>query len=129
MKKQAIVYLITIIITATGVYAQSGMKNLILNKDLKIEKLIVKNEDITFSLGTISISESIWLEYDRNGKEIGKANVEEFTENQIRIKWIFADNGADVGDVTVYNYEKNDGKMIFSILFDDKEQGFFEATL
>lgn len=129
MKKQAIIYLVTLMITTCAVYAQSGMKDLILNKDLKIEKLIVKNEDITFTLGSVSISENIWLEYDRNGKEIGKANIEEFTENQIRIKWIFAENGADVGDVTVYNYEKNDGKMIFSILFDDKEQGFFEATL
>lgn len=129
MKKQIFTYLIILIIATTGVYAQSGMKDLILNKDLKIEKLIVKNEDITFTLGSVSISEEIWLEYDRDGKEIGKANVEEFTENTIKIKWIFAENGADVGDVTIYNYEKNDGKMIFSILFDNKEQGFFEATL
>lgn len=129
MKKRIFIFLFTAFISASGVYAQSGMKDLILNKDLKIEKLIVKNEDITFTLGSISISEEIWLEYDRNGKEIGKANIEEFTENQITIKWIFADNGADVGDVTIYNYEKNDGKIIFRILFDDEQQGFFEATL
>jgi len=129
MKNIPIFFVIIILLTVTNAYAQKSKKDLILNKALKIEKLIIKNEDITYSLGSINISETIWLEYDRDGNEIGKANIQEFTNEHIKIKWIFADNGADVGDVTVYKYDENDGKMIFNILFDDKEQGFFEATL
>jgi len=129
MKKSSLVFGIIILLTLTSVYAQKNKKDLILNKALKIEKLIVKNEDITYSLGSVNISESVWIEYDRDGNEIGKANIQEFTDEQIKIKWIFANNGADVGDITVYKYEENDGKMIFNILFDNKEQGFFEATL
>ncbi|MDH5368362.1 MAG: hypothetical protein OEW67_15395 [Cyclobacteriaceae bacterium] len=129
MKKTTYFSLFILLFSAFGVHAQNGMKNLILNKDLKIEKLVIKNEDLSYSLGSVNIREDVWLEYDRDGKEIGKANILEFTEDRIRIKWIFTENGADVGDITIYNYEMSDNKMVFNILFDNKEQGFFEAML
>lgn len=131
MKKRIYFCLFIIFVTASVTYGQKAMKDLILNKDLKIEKLVIKNEDITLSLGSVNITEDIWMEYDRSGKEIGKANIQEFTNDHIKIKWIFADNGAEVGAVTIYKYYKdeNEDKMIFNILFDDKEQGHFEAKL
>lgn len=124
--------IIVLVITSTAQAQKKeerDMKDLLLNKDLKVEKLVIKNEDITYTLGVINVTEKTWVEFDRNGKEIGKANIEKFTNDEIRIKWIFANNGADVGDVTTYRYEKNGDKMVFNVLFDDKEQGFFEATL
>ena len=129
MKKQCFSIGLFLVVATISAYAQTSLKELILNKDLKIEKLIVKNEDISYTLGSVSISEQFWHEFDRDGKEIGKASVQEFTDSKIRIKWIFSDNGADVGDVTIYSYEKSDGKMIFNIHYDDEEQGFFEAML
>ncbi|MDH5474348.1 MAG: hypothetical protein OEX22_01505 [Cyclobacteriaceae bacterium] len=129
MKKFVYSTFVILFFAVSSIYAQDSMKNLILNKDLKIEKLVIKNEDLSYSLGSVNIREDVWIEYDKNGKEIGKANVLEFTEDRIQIKWIFAENGADVGDITIYNYEKSNGKVVFNILFDDKEQGFFEAML
>ncbi len=107
---------------------EKGKESTIGNVTLTIEKLIVGNNDITDSLGVVKISNNLWTEYNRKGKEIGKANIIKNGNKEIQIKWISATNGAKKDAVTIYKIYKDQSTYTFDIYFDSKKQGYFVAS-
>lgn len=95
---------------------------------LSVSKLMLGSRDITDSLGVVNIAKNVWTEFDRHGKEIGKANIIKNKDNEIHIKWISATNGAKKDGVTIYKLDKEGNKYTFDIYFDEKKQGYFIAS-
>jgi len=111
--------------TPTG----TAPKEILIPNEVTISKLRVDHEDKTDHLGEIRITERQWSEYDREGNVIGVADVESVNNHTISIKWTMAENGADVGDRTIYEYHLLDDKVLFTIWYDKEQRGYFEGQL
>lgn len=104
-------------------------KNMILNSEMNISKVVIEGDDRSNKLETIRITDRQWSEYDKSGNVIGVASVVAINNKTIEIKWNMAENGADVGENTVYEYHILDDKVLFTIWKGKTQKGYFEARL
>ena len=100
-----------------------------INKELLVAKLVINEEDKSDNLAKITITKDQWVEYDHQDNIIGVAKILKVSDNMIKIEWKQADNGANVGDVTIYNVSIKDKKLHFNIHFDGSNKGYFEVNL
>ena len=90
---------------------------------------MIEGKDRTKELGQVRLTESQWSEYDRKGNVIGVAEILSVDNRTIKVKWTMAKNGADVGEVTFYDYLVLTDKVVFTIWKKNKQKGYFEASL
>jgi len=126
MKIIKVSILLFLLITFTNLSAQSTNDDGSMNKiNLVISKLMINNHDLTDSLRIVNISNGIWLERNKNDKEIGRAKVIKDKDNEIHVKWMHATNGAKRDGVTIYKIKKQGEKYTFEIYYNNKKQGYF----
>lgn len=99
-----------------------------LNKELKVIKLVINEKDLSDNLATVIITNYQWKEYNHDGKIIGVAKILKLTNTMLKVEWTQADNGASVGEVTLYNLSLVDDVIHFKIHFDGNNQGYFDVN-
>lgn len=128
MKLVRTLTLIVFIIASGNLNAQDSKANQsVENLNLSVTKLIIKGHDITDSLKTVSITNGMWIEYNRKDQEIGRASIIKNLNNEIKVKWISATNGAKKDAITIYKVKNEGNTYTFEIFYDDKKQGHFIA--
>lgn len=108
--------------------AGEAPKSQMIPSELIVQKLVIRGEPKTDHLATIRITDKQWSEYDASGNVIGVAEIISFDNHDVKIKWTMAENGAEVGDYTDYEYHILNDKILFTIMFDKVQQGYFEAV-
>ena len=88
---------------------------------------MINDKDLSGSLGMVIITNDQWKEFDHDGRIIGVAKVLKLADTMVKIQWTQADNGASLGDVTLYNLSIVENKLQFKIHFDGSNRGYFEV--
>ncbi len=104
-------------------------ENIIIPSEMSVTKLMMNGENKTDELGQVRLTKTQWSEYDRDGNVIGVADIVSVNNRTIEVKWTMAENGANVGDNTFYDYHILTDKVIFTIWQKNTQKGYFEATL
>ena len=104
-------------------------KDYLENKELEVSKLVIGGLNRSDRLGKVVLEDNKWIEYDRDNKLIATAEIKQFTNSKIKVKWITAKHGAEEGAVTTYFYSVMPKKVLFNIKFDRKIRGFFEVPI
>jgi len=104
-------------------------QNMIIPSEMSITKLMIEGNDKTNELGKIRLTDKQWSEYDRDGNVIGVAEIVSINNRTIKVNWTMADNGADLGENTFYDYHILSDKVIFTIWKKNVQKGYFEANL
>lgn len=107
----------------------SEPKNIIIPSDMNVTKLMMNGQDKTSQLGEVRLTDKQWSEYDRDGNVIGVADIVSVNNRTIEVKWTMAENGAEVGENTFYDYHILTDKVIFTIWQKNIQKGYFEARL
>jgi len=127
-KLVSVIFLI-VILNSHNTFAQYKTHEGILgNIELSVKALELNGKDLSHKLKIIKVRDKIWIEYDHEGKEIGKAKIVHNKHNEIKVIWISTSNGARVDGFTIYKIVKGQSLYTFHIYFDDEEQGHFNAV-
>ncbi|MTI21676.1 hypothetical protein E1176_11650 [Fulvivirga sp. RKSG066] len=104
-------------------------KSIIIPSEMMVTKLMMDGDEKTEELGRVRLTDKQWSEYDREGNVIGVAEIVSINNRTIEVKWTLAENGAEVGENTFYDYHILTDKVIFTIWHKNTQKGYFEASL
>ena len=122
---RVIVFMCCSILTLNSFAQDSSDNQEIKDLNLVISKLVIHGNDLTDSLRIVNISKGIWLERNKDDREIGRGNIVKNKDNEIHVKWMSVANGARKHAVTIYRYKRNGEKYTFEIYYNDVKQGYF----